>query len=248
MNQNFVTISRRECTECVSYIEKNAEEHYEIGKLLSAKGYNGSALSHLILSSEEKVKAFIIALAGVGVPIRSAKGIKLFFTDHKPRHSFSAIAGIMIPFLTIIKGFIESVKQDVSNLDKSSSKLEELSKMEKEESFRHMNAFLSDNDYPTIEKIIAYTDFWSSADLEKQKGFYVDYRDSLHTPQGITLTQYAFVLECVDFINTQIDTMIRAIINVSDSDRSQISKMFNENPMYKQFLEDTIADLTKRDY
>lgn len=79
MNENFLNISQLACQKSHMTILENSDRHFIVAeKIYEMKDFYGIAISHLILSTEELVKALIIYLEGEGLHLRSIKGIKSF--------------------------------------------------------------------------------------------------------------------------------------------------------------------------
>ena len=95
MSQNFLNISPEKCLNSYTELLENSDRHFYIATLIADKDEFGMAISHLILGSEELVKAIIIYLDGFGLNIRTIKGVNVLFNHHKPRHYISSMVSMI---------------------------------------------------------------------------------------------------------------------------------------------------------
>lgn len=81
----FNNLTKKELYEGFLHCRKSAEEHRLCARLMAGKEIYGIANSHLILGSEEAVKAILIIFKLTGMPL-NVSSIEPFFKDHLTKH------------------------------------------------------------------------------------------------------------------------------------------------------------------
>ena len=152
------------------------------------KSYS-SATSLLILSSEEAIKALLVLLHSEGFHVYKIEGAKKFFSDHKIRHNISK-------FIEAISGFVE-VFNKVE--DREATKL-----FNKNQDFwnglRNGLARIIEVTKPIIATGLRINKL-EEFNVNKNKGFYVDYKERLLIPTNeIGVKKYTETIEIIDRI------------------------------------------------
>ncbi len=87
----------------------------------------------------------------------------------------------------------------------------------------------------------AYSNYrwWEEADQLKQKGFYVDYKNGLLTPEIFTVDQYQIALKNISMIKNDLDSFIRAINSMGDQELKRFRKVFDDSEL-KKVINDSV--------
>lgn len=149
------------------------------------------ANSLLILSTEEVIKSILVKLHAEEYNVYKLKDARKFFTDHKIRHQIAQL-------IEVGTGFIESL---IKYEERQPTKLLKTK-------YKWINTLVNgffdivDAAKPLIESAKRTEELQKFNDL-KNKGFYVDYRDALLTPQKeITKDIYITTLAITERIFT----------------------------------------------
>ncbi len=189
-SKSFMNLSKKECLIVSKEIFRNAEKKHSDGLILAKNNSYGMAISSLILSLEENMKAVILFLDGNGFEFRKrVKGIKNLFINHKLRYpmglvlsGFNIFGKDLIDFInkialnpTIIKGFnINETEWESLALKYILKKINQLN-----------------------EEII----WFSNAEYLRQDGMYVDYDNVIKTPLSIDEKDFNDILIRVNSIS-----------------------------------------------
>ena len=245
MARNFLDISRQECLNSYIEIVDNSDRHFNVAELISQKEEYGIAISHLILGTEELVKALIIFLDGEGLQIREVKGVRHFFYRHTIRHSFadifliiSTVLNLVMPILKRLKDLIhnENMRESMTEFEAAiltnyKDKLDEIS-----------NDWIDKNIKQYVDRLELINEFWTNAEIYKQRGFYVDFNEQLVTPKHMSKDDYIQAFEitnsfCVNCKN--IMTFLRLLPN---RDKKFIVKFINDDKRLYLRLADFVND------
>jgi len=141
---------------------ENADDHFTAGSLLADKKYYGFGLAHLILSSEESIKALNLAF-GILENSQNSEKLKKIFSSHKDKHES-------------IKGFEEYIKKTIEPfLAELNGKDTEL-----EKHFRKITNAIKNSKYKD----------WNDANFYKNSGFYLDFKNGKFiSPKNITIAE-----------------------------------------------------------
>jgi AbiV family abortive infection protein len=238
----FLNISREECLNVYPTIIENAEMHFRVSQILAKSSEFGVAISHLVLGSEELVKAVIIFCDGIGFEIRKIKGAKLFFGDHQTRHLISFIlnyADIFIPLITaqlLIASKMNNFIESNINLD------DEEYNLAMDKKFGNLYKLDEADLFKKMERL----QFWTKADEFKMRGFYVDYNQKLSIPSQ--LSEFDFNIAMDAFLNFKKTcfNLIEYWDKIPESQRNIVLKSGKNriDTLMKQFFEK--IDLLKK--
>ena len=185
-NKTFHSISRQECLIVSKAIVRNSNKKWRAAKKLAILEEYGGAISFSIISVEELIKAFILAMDGYGFDFRNMKGVDKFFKDHEIRYTiafFMFVLSFIWKELQIVLTKIQNNEIDLEKIGEANSSPEDFIKKKKFWGFR---------------KIIALKrelDWFSNINKLRQDGMYCDYRDSFKTPLSFTDTDYLIVYD-----------------------------------------------------
>lgn len=100
----FLNLSKEDCLKEYNNLKVNSEIKLKSSENLAFNGDLGSAISLLIISNEELIKALILYLDANGLSLRNIKGMKSIFNNHKLRY-------LLIFWFSIITIFFDDIKQ-----------------------------------------------------------------------------------------------------------------------------------------
>ncbi len=217
---------------CLNASEKtfeNANIHRESAEDSSQKKHYGIAISHLILFTEELVKGLLLYMQHLGINVRNVSGIHLFFTDHIIRHRLATMLSLVYPMVKAFLGLVFELKEELH----TSTDIKQILKETKES-------------IPKSEKKIEHTfknldemmDWWEKANYKKNRGFYVDYSNSLETPMQIPEKEYKQAYKIVIEFQNQIFELINYLKEKSKEEIEEIVKI--QNPVINQILRQII--------
>lgn len=226
MQRTFLNISQQECGHSSNRLINNSLVHYKAAELLASHQYYGMAISHLVLSTEELIKAIILALDSKGLRVRSGAKMKKFFTQHQIRHVSSLILNLALFSSNIFNNLFKEIFSKQSSplytellkaiFLRDAEKIEiALNKIEVELGFTQREAFL----------------FWHGADSMKQAGFYVDYDNGLRDPNEISSQQYLKARLITTHFHSDCNRILKVIqeSDVEDKDiLERFGKLFND--------------------
>jgi AbiV family abortive infection protein len=177
----------------------NAQALSKVADKSAEENEFGIASSLKILSAEETIKA--VALLTIHFKIEDeVAGLEKIFRDHKTKHEILAESSVMLQAL------VDIAESEYGVLDYVFETLEKLSGSNKEEVAK-LAAIFTDNlgwirkaknsDIKNEEA----KKWWAAANLQKNRGFYVDMNnDSWHTPKDFTEQQYLEAREHTDLL------------------------------------------------
>lgn len=244
MAKKFLNLSRKECLNCYQELINNSDRHFKAGEILSDKKEYGIAISHLILGTEELTKGLIIYLDGEGLQIRKVKGVIKFFSNHEIRHLF---AGFFMLMNSIVKPFMKSVKtlhQLIHNpeaitgehefesaiLSKNKTKVEQIAKEWGERIGKKMDIHYS---------------FWEKAEINKQRGFYVDYDEKLLSPNELNEKDYLFAEEVTKYFKQECIDIIEYVRALKEIEKEIFVNIINSKKDIYKTLQDFISNQEK---
>lgn len=216
--KNFISLDAFECSNTYPVLIENAERHFCVSEILNENKEFPNAVSHLILGSEELIKAFFLMLVSKGFILRDVKGYNRIFFNHTARHSF------MKEFFSIWLGF-----KNIMVIEK---------KRENENPWLYGLNVLIKSLRVTVTATMNY-EWWSNADLLKQRCFYVDFDEAIFSPATILETQY---LEARNHVSTFRDEFKKIQLDFEEATEMQLMEFFKliEEAGFKESLEEMI--------
>lgn len=182
-SKTFLTISKKECLIVYKDILANSNKKWESGKHLSLIGDFSSATSMAIISIEEMVKALVVYLDGNGFEFRKVKGMDKVFNHHQIRYLIAYIMFVISLFGEDLIRFIETVRENPSEITKISEAL----KQNKDEFFEKNLKVYFLRKLVLLEREFSW---FSQVDVFRQDGFYSNYEEHLTNP--ITISKYDY--------------------------------------------------------
>lgn len=214
--RTFLNISAAECKKAYIALLDNAQEHLSSAKLLAEKKKYGHAVTLIVLSTEEMVKAVILYFDSYEMGIRKVKGAKRFFSEHKIRHFFALMFQIMTSAIRPLLAVFNKLKEELHNPE-----------VEIELTGEIENAIF-EKDQEKIKKAYSYLndvmDWWEEADKHKQKGLYVDYKNGLITPREFVKGDYDKALFVAEMFHTDSVLMINHFEKQPEEEKIQVVK------------------------
>lgn len=229
--KQFIHLTSKESKGLDISIYKNAlllkKDAFLIAKI--RKSYS-SATSLLILSSEEAIKSVLIRLHAEEYNIYKLKESSKFFRDHKIRHQ-------MAQLIEMGSGLIESMM-----------------KYEEQEPSKLLNtkvSWLDDLVNGAIDLVKAASPLLDSTENIKElqgfndlknKGFYVDYRDSLMLPQNeVTEAIYNRTLFLTERV-FKFSKLVRILFHEQLEKHMPIQEIDKNKDLLKDFIDDAMKD------
>lgn len=208
-------LSDEECLNASKKAFSTADLHKKSAETLAKNGHYGIPVSHLILSTEQSVIGILLYLQYLGMNVRNIAGVHMFFTDHIIKHRLATMISFMYPMLKLFMGFVQKTKEKLHNPDAEMEYSEEEEALMSKDEKRIQNIF---KDVPEM------LDWWDSANMQKNKGFYVDYSESLETPLEVSELEYKRALIIVDNFQKQISETVAYFEKATEEDKKEINK------------------------
>lgn len=185
--KNWSDLSHKELGEIYPVIEANAERHFRCAEVLAGAGEHQNAIAHLILGTEEQIKAFGTLLAAKQTGVKQQSWFGKLFYHHKTRHD-------------LIKDFF-SMYILFRLPDKANPK----------------KGFWEKLGLGIIHAATAAGNFfwWKEADDLKQRAFYVDYLGKVIDPADITVDDYRKASGYVQLFKKEIGELMQEIVSAS---------------------------------
>jgi len=207
MSKKFMSLSNAECLEVYNDVLKNADSLYKDAIILANNESYGRATSLLIHFVEEKMKAFVLFLDGNGFQFRNkTPGIFNLFENHTLRYPLAMALSIITVFSIDIKNALTNIKSDPNTVLKET----EDSIMEK------FFIYIIER----IPKITEEIDWFSKAEVYRQEGFYVDYKNGVKTPLNATMQEFNDVKNRVDNMNKFINAFFEGF-SIKDKEHQE---------------------------
>jgi|SRR6056297_1964960 len=174
--KKFINLSPEESTDLDKVIYKNAIQLKKDSKILAKQNTSyGTAVSLLILSSEEIIKAILVLLHSKNYDVYKLQSSRKFFLDHKIRHNIAQI-------IELGNGFLEAFEK----LKEEKPKVKSF----KKKSYLSSLLILIKASQPLLQSKNRIEEMQNFNSL-KNEGLYVDYLDGIKIPKEIfTKLQY----------------------------------------------------------
>lgn len=186
---------------------ESAEMHKKSAEAASETGHYGSPVSLLILSTEQSISGILIYAQHFGFKLKDIPKIHLFFTDHIIKHNLASLISLMYPIMTLMMGTVEKSRDQVSGRIQIGDSGERIVREAKKEALAL---------FRTLPELF---DWWDNANLQKNKGFYVDYSNSLETPMQVTEDEYLVAHRIVEDFNNQILQIFQYLESIPDENK-----------------------------
>lgn len=193
--RTFLNLSPNECGLAHYPVRKNAERHFRVAKILSNHKEYPNAIAHLILGTEEFIKATVLLMESKGFTMSKMKKYKSLFYNHSARH-------------TIIRDFY-SMWMVMSNL------FDTKPRKKNENKVLYWLNIIKDVAGDVIESVDNH-EWWKTADTRKQNCFYVDYANGLLVPSSFTELQYLEAKKHVERFIYDMRVIIAVLIKANE--------------------------------
>lgn len=202
-NSSFFNVPRDKLLNYYPEIVANSKRQFGAADNLALNGDYGMAMSHLLISTEEMVKALIVVMDAQGFDFRKVKGMDIFFRNHEVR--------FFISFLTfVLTLFADDGMKILREFRDNPNKTKELSTLldNKPEIMKKMQSYL-------IRKLVVIRNelgWFSKAEAFRQNGFYVDAKGNLISPLLFTRDDFDQTKLRIEKINKAIQGTIEAYL------------------------------------
>ncbi|MFT3979635.1 MAG: AbiV family abortive infection protein [Ferruginibacter sp.] len=217
--RKFTNLSDEECLKVYPTIWNNFNRHYKIAKLLGEHQEYPNAIAHLILGTEELVKALALLLQGKGFRVSNMKKYKLLFSNHGARH-------VVIKDIYSFAIFFSNISRMV---DRKNDK-----------SIKNM-AFVTYKIFTSIAQGIKNDEWWKEADKRKQKCFYVDFENELLSPDRFTVDDFQEALTIINVFKKDAGRLRRYIFQCSEDELKGYISRVNQSKLF-----DTLNERIKK--
>jgi len=187
-SRNWSDLTLEEFEDIYPVIEQNAERHFRCATILAEASEHENAVAHLILGSEELIKAFCSLLAAKRCGVKQQSWVGKLFDHHKTRHD------LIKDFFSIYLLFNASANETWAT-----------------------SGFWTSVGKVFLNVGIAAGNFlwWKKADNLKQRAFYVDYLGGIVDPAAISIDDYESALRYVNTFKKDIKQFMREIKSAS---------------------------------
>jgi len=221
-------LTDEECLEASRKAFLTADLHRNSAEILAKEKNYGIPVSHLILSTEQSVIGLLLYSQYLGINLRNISGVHLFFTDHIIKHQLATVVSFTYRILKLMIGIGEKMRQKShdANVKLEYSELEEALLAKDQEKVQYFF-----QDLPQL------LDWWDEANMQKNKGFYVDYSESLESPLEISETEYKRAFLIVDNFQKQIMETVSYFEKLNLEDKIEFRKNSKNLGIEKVFLQ-----------
>ena len=186
---------------------ESAEMHKKSAEAASETGQYGIPVSLLILSTEQSISGILIYAQHFGFKLKDIPKIHLFFTDHIIKHNLASLISIMYPIMTLMMGIVEKSRDQISGRIQIADPGETIVREAKKEALAL---------FRTLPELF---DWWDNANLQKNKGFYVDYSNSIETPMQVTEDEYLVAHRIVENFQNQILQIVQYLESIPEENK-----------------------------
>jgi hypothetical protein len=236
MINSFFDIPKDKLKEYYPQIIANSDAQYNIALDIVKAGQPGIAIPHLLISSEEMIKALVVALDHKGFKFRTVKGMDIFFRHHEIRFFLSAIIFSISLFGDDFINAIKRFKEDPTWFTK----------------------FYRDDPHYRDSRIKWYfmrkafairaeIAWFSKAEVFRQNGFYVDMKGGLTTPINISMQEFEDTRVRIEKVNKIVKYAIDTFMTEDPEMVKQIesTKASFDNEKYYNLIETGISNVRK---
>lgn len=221
-----------ECLDASKKTFLTANLHKKSAETLSENGDFGIPVSHLILSTEQSIIGILLYLQHLGMNIRNIAGVHMFFTDHIIKHRLATMISLMYPMLKLFMGFVHKTKEKIHNPDA------QIKYSEEEKALISKDEKIIQNIFKDLPEMM---DWWEDANMHKNKGFYVDYTDSIETPMEVSESEYRRAFIIVNNFQKQISEIVSYFEKATEDDKKEIknnSKIYDIDKILLPIIEE----------
>ncbi len=215
MDKNTEQIKKQR--EGIKLSVNNSDNLFQSAELLSNNGFNGLAISLLILSAEESVKSFALSLE---LMLGSKSEVKNIIGDSKSRHVDS--------YLFIHEDKHKLAKAIIKDLRSISSPWFNLLGVAFPKYKKHFDFFsLSSRQCNEIEQLLIDFDGFNNM---KNRGLYVDYLKGIwKTPLDLNIVDYKSNQKKIALIRGIFSPRIKYFLELPDKDLGLLMECLNDD-------------------
>lgn len=208
-------MSDGECAIAYRQSLVSADKHRDIAISIAKAEQYGISVSHLILGTEEMVKALLLLIQSIGIEVRNVPSVHLFFTDHIIKHNLAVYLNMMYSVIKPFMGIIYKKREEIHNPNTK----QEYTQVEK--------AILSKDEKRLkviFKDLPGMFDWWDEANKMKNRGFYVDYSTSIETPMQVTYEEYREALTITDEFRMQLQEIFKYFESLTEDQQKETAR------------------------
>jgi AbiV family abortive infection protein len=189
---------------------ESAEMHKKAAETASETGQYGIPVSLLILSTEQSISGILIYAQHFGFKLKDIPRIHLFFSDHIIKHRLAILISVVYSSMKIMMETVEKSRDQISGRIKITGYEETFVREAKKEAFAL---------FRTLPEMF---DWWDNANLQKNRGFYVDYSNSIETPMQVTENEYIVAHRIVENFQHQILQIFQYLESIPEENKEVV--------------------------
>ncbi len=236
--ESFFSVPREELLNHYPKIIQNSDEQYRAAITLNQNNQPGLAIPHLLMSTEEVIKAFIVVLDAKGFKFREVKGMDLFLKNHEIRFFLSSIIFAISLFGDDLINGLKILKADPSKAKEIANMLKDQSEMDRKLKWYAIRKFF------IIRKELKW---FAKAEVFRQNGNYVDMKGNLISPLNISQKEFDETRIRIDKVNCATKYMIESFLDQDPKLVKQLEVIKRNLSIgkYYQLIESGINDVRK---
>ena len=232
-------LSDEDCTNAWKACFENAQRHQVSASLVAGPERYGTAITLLVLGTEEYVKGFLYWLQSNHINIRNVKGIQLFFTDHVIRHTLAFMISMCFDLCREFMGMVYKLRDQLHE--------------QREPAWTAFQAAAMSKDDNKMESLMmpmmTLMDWWQEANDKKNGGLYVGTTSKpgeLQTPDAITKEQYEYGVQVVNEFGKRLQVIIDYIEGLNEEHKILFASTANNDGMLEVIAKVTEGFMAQR--
>lgn len=202
-------------------VMENGRRHVTCGNILAKMGEYGPAVSHMVLSAEESIKAIFFQAIGYELEIPPSS-IRPFLASHRPRHAAAAMWTLMGLLFDQWIGLIIALNdefQGATGPEYWRARADKVAALASE-----LNALADAR--PGENKIMDQLLWWGQSESLKQRGFYVDFRDGdWVSPDSVTKAEFAQAKCIAEELIERAEKAEEVLASISPDERQRLRQV-----------------------
>lgn len=226
-SNSFFSIPPAKLIKLYPEIIKNSDLQYQTAIEIADNGKPGIAIPHLLISTEELIKALVVVLDAKGFKFRSIPGMEVFFKNHEIRFFLSSIIFVFTIFGDDFKKFMGENRSDFTR----AKGLLNGYKNNEPDTINSIKRYL-------LRKFIIIREeikWFSQAEIFRQNGFYVDMKGNLISPLNISQNQFEEAKRRINRVNKAIKYIIEIAVSKDQAMKEEVKRLiiqFDEKKYY----------------
>lgn len=233
--KDYISLTGKELADTIDKLNKNSLELFDNAQTVADKNSYGLGISLLILSMEETMKEAVLVFDSKDFKFRNVKGMSSLFNNHELRYLLSMVMSVCFIFGEDIQKILEPTKKNMNRLK---------SFFDGQEVKKGKLIFYAMIKIRQIKKEFKWH---STAGVSREKGFYVDVKGTISTPQLVNKEEYENVLKRVRSVRDTV-AYLKSGIQSTDPELTQsieeLREMVEEKDFYS-FVEQIIQRFNK---